>query len=353
MTSTAAAPTRVPLSYGFPTVFGRNLVGELGNFVHSPFAVVTMEDLWPMFRDQLANADCAPYLVRSVAQDDLIAALDGLRRFEAFVGLGGGQALDAAKFFSWKLRRPLFTVPTALSVNAAFGQRSGVRIGGDVRYVGWAVPECVFLDYDILQQAPARLNHSGICDVLCFHTGVLDWKYAWDRGACEPKWPYDEHLARQSLAKAEAILRHQDDIRDLNETGLAVLVDGLQWGTSYHGSGWCPRHIEGVDHFVFYALEKLTHKAFLHGQPVCLGIVVGCMMHDSRTDEMLKAIVNIGVDIRPEAMGIGWDTVTEALLGLRGFVREAGLWHSIAHDVDLTPAFVAELRERIEAAYRG
>ena len=36
-----------PLSYGFLTVFGRELYSEFRNFVHPPFPVVTMADPLP------------------------------------------------------------------------------------------------------------------------------------------------------------------------------------------------------------------------------------------------------------------------------------------------------------------
>lgn len=342
---------RERLSYGFPTVFGRGLVAELNNFVHRPFLVVTMEDLWPIFRDQLDERLCRPHFVRSVAEEDLRAEIETLPACEAIVGLGGGQALDTAKYFAWKLRLPIFQVPTALSVNAVYGQRSGLRIDGQVRYVGWTVPEAVYIDYDVIRAAPRQLNYSGIGDILCFHTGVLDWRYAEAQGKCEAKWPYNPHLAAQSLEKVEAVLRNKDEIRDLTDKGIEVLVDGLKWGTSYHGAGWAPRHIEGIDHFLFYALEALTGVKFLHGQPVCLGVYAGSLLHDNRAEEMLEAIHHIGLDIRPEAMGITWEQTTEALCGLSDFVHKAGLWHSIAHDATITPAFAATLQRNIEARY--
>ncbi len=338
-------------AYGFPTVFGRNLVAELNDFVHRPFLVVTMADLWPVFEPLLDPGHCRPYLVESIEEQDLLRDLAELPSCEAIVGLGGGQALDVAKYFAWKRRLPLFQVPTALSVNAVFGQRSGVRSEGRVRYLGWAVPESVFIDYDVLRAAPRHLNYSGIGDILCFHTGVLDWKYASETGKCEAKWPYDAALAAQSLEKVEAVLRRQEAIRDLTDEGIRVLVDGLQWGTTYHGAGWMPRHIEGIDHFVFYALERQTGKKFLHGQPVCLGVYVGSLMHACRAQEMLSAVAGIGLDIRPEAMGLTWAQVSEALLGLKSFVGEAGLWHSIAHDVEITPDLVDEIRDGIASAY--
>lgn len=154
-------------------------------------------------------------------------------------------------------------------MNASWGQRAGIRINSAVRYIGWAVPEGVYIDYDILRTAPRHLNWSGIGDILCNHTGILDWKYATKKGFVEAKWPYDEDMARASTEKFENVLKYRDDIRDLTDKGIDVLIDGLRHGTSYHGCRWNPRHIEGIDHFFFYSLEYLTGKKFLHGQPVC------------------------------------------------------------------------------------
>lgn len=339
------------LDYGFPTVLGRNLIAELPAFVHGPFLLVTMDDLGPVYETVLAGAEMTVYPVRSITEMDLRRDLETIPSFEAVVGLGGGQALDVAKYFAWKRRVPLFQLPTALSVNAVYGHRAGLRVGRQVRYMGWAVPECVFVDLDLVRAAPAQLNYSGIGDVLCFHTGVLDWKYAEAQGKCEAKWPYDPVLAAQSLAKVEAILGATEEIRDLTDDGIEVLLDGLKWGTSYHGAGWNPRHIEGIEHFVFYALEHHTGRKFLHGQPVCLGLFVGAMLHDARALEMLQAVRSIGLDIRPEAMGVTWDDVENTLIRLQDFVQEAGLWHSIAHDRPILRAEVVDIRDQVEAAY--
>ena len=84
----------------------------------------------------------------------LEADLPALGNYASFIGLGGGQAIDAAKYFAWRLDRPLHQFPTSLSVDAMYGQRAGVRENGMVRYVGWAVPECVYFDYGILETAP-------------------------------------------------------------------------------------------------------------------------------------------------------------------------------------------------------
>ena len=265
------------LNYGFPTVMGRGLFGEFKNFVNPPFLIVTMPDLWPLFKHEFEGADYRVYFTSSIEQVDLERDVAALTDIRSVIGLGGGQALDVAKYFAWRRKLTLFQAPTALSVNAVYSHRSGVRENNKVMYRGYAVPECVFIDYDVLRAAPRALNWSGIGDILCFHTGILDWQYARDKGKAEAKWPYNQALVDQSQSKVKAILDNIDGIRNMTDTGIDALVDGLKWGTSFQGSGWCPRHIEGTDHFLFYTLEKQTGQKFLHGQPVGLGIIVGSL----------------------------------------------------------------------------
>jgi glycerol dehydrogenase-like iron-containing ADH family enzyme len=332
----------------FPTAFGRNLLAEVPHFVAPPYLVVTMADLWPLFRDRFPPGT-AVHLVTSMERADLEAALPATSGFASFVGLGGGQAIDAAKYFAWRHNRPLHQFPTSISVDAMFGQRAGVRENRAVRYVGWAVPDCVYFDLDILAAAPPHINRAGIGDVFCLFTGVWDWEYAHRTGTCEAKWPYDPALAAHSLQLAEAALAGRDQIRDLTPEGIRLVVEAFQWGgASFHGAGWCPRHIEGVEHFIFYALEARTGVKFLHGQAVCLGLIAGAMMHGRRADELRRAVREIGVDIRPAAMGVGWDDVEATLLGLRGFVRAAGLPYGIAHDHAVDRAFLDDLRRRVD-----
>ncbi len=273
------------------------------NFAAPLCLVVTMADLWPALGRHLP-ADTAVRFVESLERADLEAALPEIEGFASVIGLGGGQAIDVAKYFAWRRGLKLHQFPTSLSVDAMFGQRAGVRENGRVRYLGWAVPETVYFDLDILEAAPAQINRAGIGDVFCFFTGVWDWEYSQARGKCEPRWPYDPRLAAASLGFAERALEGRDAIRDLTPEGMRLMVEAFQWGgASYHAAGWCPRHIEGVEHYVFYALEAATGRKFLHGQAVCLGLIAGALMHDRRAEELRRAVADIGVDIRPGRNG--------------------------------------------------
>ena len=341
------------MSDGFPTVYGRNLLPELPNFVHRPYLVVTMADLWPLFRPSLDGPGLAgAHLVTTLDVDELEAMLDGLPAASSVVGLGGGQAVDVAKFIAWRRYLPLFQVPTAMTVNAPFGHRAGLRRDGVVRYLGYAVPEAVYVDFDVIAGAPAGLNRAGVGDILCYHTAHLDWRLTRDLGKEERQWPYDETLVGEARQRLDAVIAALDEIHGVTDTGIRTLMDAHRWGgQTFHAAGWNPRHIEGVEHFFFYNLEKRTGRHFIHGQAVGLGIVLGSVMHQSGADEMVAALARAGVDIRPEAMGVTWDDAEAAMCTLGSFVRDAGLWHSIADERAVDAAIVGEVRERVEAAF--
>jgi glycerol-1-phosphate dehydrogenase [NAD(P)+] len=338
---------------GFRTVFGHGLVGEMPAFVHRPYLVVTMEDLWPRFESQLAGPSLAGvHFVETLELSELIELEAGLPRAAAIIGLGGGQALDVAKFLGWTRRLPLFQVPTATTVNAPFGHRAGLRDAGRVRYLGWAVPEAVYIDFEVIRSAPANLNRSGVGDVLCYHTARHDWQLADRLGRSEPRWPYDPDLVADAATVMASVVDALDEIRAGSEAGIRALVNAHRWGgTTFHDSGWNPRHIEGVEHFVFYNLERITGRHFIHGQPVGLGIIAGSVLQENEPEAMAVAILRAGVDIRPEAMGLTWDDVGEALRTLGAYVREVDLWFTVADVVPATDEHVERIRELVERTF--
>ena len=332
----------------FDTVIGRNLLVEINHVAHEPFVVITMEDLWHIYKNNFDPSTKVIFVESTEKKwlDDLITKLGN---FCSIIGLGGGQAIDTAKYISWKTNKPFFQFPTSLSVDAVFGHRSAVRIENVVRYVGWSVPECVFIDLDIIKSAPIKINTAGIGDILCFITGVMDWQYARDSGQLEKQWKYDEELANTSLIKAQAVIDDYQEIKDMTVKGIKIMIDALKWGgSSYCNSGWNPRHIEGVEHLIFYSLEYHTQKIFLHGQAVCLGIVIGCMMHKKRNVELKNIINKIGVDINPKSMNLGWDEVKHSLVNLKDFVEESNFMRGISNDYIFDEIFFKEMIRQIE-----
>ena len=334
----------------FPTFFGRQLASELDAIARRPYLVVTMEDLWPTFEQYFGAGLGAVHLVHSLERADLETTAAEHGGVRAIIGLGGGQAIDVAKYLTWRLGAQLFQLPTALSVNAPWSHRAGVRVDGVVRYVGWALPDAVWVDLDVIRSAPPLFNHSGAADILCYHTAHWDWRYATDRGRCEERWPYDPALVAAAAAAKQNIIDHADDIREMSDTGIRSLVTSLKWGGAAFGyDGWTPRHIEGSDHFLFYSLEAVTGRKFIHGQAVGLGIVVMSAMQDNEPEFIRGVLDRIGIPYRPADMGVSWDDVAAALKRLPQTVAEGNLWYTIASDHLVSDAFIDAVREWIES----
>jgi glycerol-1-phosphate dehydrogenase [NAD(P)+] len=333
----------------FRTISGRGLLEAIPAIVPRPYAAVTMADLRQVLEPVLdASADRVIEVESLEGQwlDSVASGLDGIR---SLVGLGGGQALDAAKYLAWRKQVALFQVPTALTVNAAWSHRSARRDSGIVRYVGWTIPEAVFVDYDIIRSAPPLLNRSGAGDLLCYHTALWDWKFAMSQARCEPAWPYDEGLAQQSRNVLEHIVAAADEIRDISISGIDALVEGLAYGgAAFLHSGWNPRHIEGAEHFVYYALELVTARPLLHGQAVGFGILIASAMQNNDPDGIRNVLDRTGLPYTPAAMDVSWEQVREALDRLPEVIGRSNLWYTIASAREVTPALFHALREWID-----
>ena len=331
----------------FQTIAGFNQIEELKNFVVSETCIVTMKDIWDLYSNRFPkNIDV--YFVHSLEEKTLNKEIDKFNNYKMVIGFGGGQALDIAKFFSWKCKLTLFQFPTSLSVDAVFGHRSGIRRNGNVHYLGWAVPESVFIDYEIIQSAPKLFNYSGIGDVLCFFTGVLDWKYADKKNKCEQKWQYNSELADKSLTYVDDLVANVKDIKTMNENGINTIIRAHQWGgNSFFSSGWNPRHIEGIEHFFFYNLEFLTNKKFIHGQPVCLGFILGCLMHNKLEKRFIDFFENLDFNFSPMAMNLSWDDVTNTLKTLRSYIQKNNLWYGIGSDFEYSSEILIQLKDVI------
>ena len=318
----------------FQTIAGFNQIYELTNFITNKTCVITMKDIWNLYKNRFPN-NIDVYFVSTLEEKDLNKEINKFKNYTMLIGFGGGQALDIAKYFAWKNGIKFFQFPTSISVDAVFGHRSGVRRNGVVNYLGWAVPECVFIDYEIISSAPKIYNYSGIGDVLCFYTGVLDWQYADSKNKCEEKWPYKSELANKSLAYVDDLLLNGENIREMNEKGINAIISAHQWGgNSFFSNGWNPRHIEGIEHFFFYNLEYITNKKFIHGQPVCLGFILGCLLHEKLDDRFIDFFKTIDFNFTPEAMNINWNDVEKTLSTLKDYVEKTGLWYGIANDFE-------------------
>jgi glycerol dehydrogenase-like iron-containing ADH family enzyme len=332
-------------AHGVPVTYGHGLVDGLGGRLGQT-VVVTQPEIWEFMGDQLGGSPS-----QMVMADDLSpAVLDHLASSipegaDSILGVGGGTAMDVAKWIGWRTSVPLHLVPTLPSVNACFTRMTALRDGGRVRYEGDAVPTMVHVDLSVLQAAPRAFVSAGIGDVLSCHTALADWRYAVARGHT-PEWQ-DEG--------AGASLRYID--------GLAAAAPGLKAGTDdgitslmelHREIGWrChelqhARFEEGSEHFFAYCFEDVTGRTILHGELVSMGVLIMSSLTGQQPEKARSIVADAGTRHRPEELGITWDEIDRTLLALPAFSRDGGYWFSYAQTLEVTDETFATARAALD-----
>lgn len=288
--------------------------------VPAPVATVTA---WDMDVEHLA------------AVVDGLAAGDG--RGATVVGLGGGTALDTAKYVAWRLGLPLVQVPSITSVDAAFTDAIGVRDGGHVRYIGRIEPELVVLDLDLVRSAPPHLNRAGIGDVLSCHTGLYDWRLAAGAGH-GPAW--DEPLAALGRALLAELDAAAEEVAAVSVEGVRFLADAYRRIGAACAHAGHSRFEEGSEHFWAYAYEHRTGAHPVHGEIIALAVAALAHVQGNEPDRVAALIRRSGVRAHPDDLGVAEADFRACLAGLAAFARGAGLDVSV---VDLRPVTAAQV----------
>jgi glycerol dehydrogenase-like iron-containing ADH family enzyme/ribosomal protein S18 acetylase RimI-like enzyme len=309
------------------------------------WVAVTMPEPWRAARDRLGGAPpLAVVMVESVQVAALDAALAALPAgVQVVAGIGGGMAVDTAKYFAWRAGLRLVTIPTALTVDAFVTPPAGVRKGDDhtVDYVGAATPDPLVIDFDLLRTAPAWLNVAGAGDILSCHTACDDWQRAHAAGRCGADAPFsaaDVAAARGILADTLAAAR---DIAAATDAGLRALVHGYMRINALCLPAGHPRAEEGSEHFVLYVLESRLKRGFIHGHIVGLGIYLMARLQRNDASRITAAMRDMGLRFDPESMGLTREDVRSALLALKEYkARRPDLYYTVIDEATIDEAWV-------------
>jgi glycerol dehydrogenase-like iron-containing ADH family enzyme len=254
---------------------------------------------------------------------------------EVVVGLGGGTALDTAKFLAWRRGVPLVQVPSITSVDAGFTDAIGVRVDGKVRYVATIVPQLVVLDLDLVRSAPPRLNRAGIGDILSCHTGLHDWRLATAAGHGHP---WHEGLAALGAQLLDELEAAADEVNAVSETGVRFLADAYRRIGA--GCAWAghSRFEEGSEHFWAYAYEHATGAHPVHGEIIAFAVCALAHVQGNDPERALSIVARSGARAHPDDLGVSRADFDAALIGLRAYARAEGLDIGVADLTDIDAA---------------
>lgn len=277
-------------------------------------------------------------LVRAESLDEAVLqsiehAPDAWVGIKRVIGLGGGTAIDTAKYLAWRKSLPLILIPSALTVDAPFTDSAAVRRAGRIHYTGRVFPDAIYVDAALVQTAPAPLNRGGVGDLLSIHTALHDWKLAHERTG----EPYDAAIAEQSAALLERLRQHAPDIYAVNETGVRVLTELFCEEVYLCYQAGSSRPEEGSEHHILYTLEHQTGRAYLHGAAVTLCALIAAYLQRNRPDDLRALADACGVEYRALLNEVGAEALLHALVAAREYALEEQLPYTFLMETPLTP----------------
>ena len=277
-----AIPTLVRVKDGALDRIGK----YLGRGGHRAVAVLVSKGLPPPLPDRVASSlkDHAvePVAWVEVSDNDLESAAvlwaDLPTRASAVIGVGGGKALDVAKYVAFLGRLPYYAAPTSLSNDGFCSPQSSLTIRGKRRSLAAALPFGVVVDTAVCRAAPRILSLSGVGDLVSKFTAVRDWKLAFHQTG----EPVDDFAALLSDGSIHSYLSHpQFDADGIRLLATALMLNGI--AMEMCGSS---RPASGSEHLVSHALDKLSVRPRLHGLQVGVATYIVSILQESNTDRI-------------------------------------------------------------------
>lgn len=312
--------------------YGANIcapyLNSLGDYI-----LITHKEPWELIQKNVTNQPKFIVEAKELSKkylDDLAEKIPGVH----VVGLGGGSAMDTAKWVHWRRQLPLTLIPSIPSVDACFTRMSALREQGGVIYDGDAVPDLVLVDFDLFRAAPISMVTSGIGDVLACHTAWFDWKYAHENDKDEFGWKLDS---------PEISLKYLAELADCAPGVKALTDDGLRRLMELHRDiGWrChemkhARFEEGSEHFFAYTFEEVTGRTIAHGELVSLGVLVMSKFQGNNFEGAKNIIEKAGTRHKLAELGISSKEFLDSVRRTQSFSIEQKLWFSYAQTIDFS-----------------
>jgi len=225
-----------------------------------------------------ADVQAAPWLSCAEASFEqaqgIFVSLPG--DVSAVIGLGGGRALDVAKYVAFLARLPYIAVPTSLSNDGFCSPGASLTVGGSKRSLPAAMPFGVIIDTAVCLAAPEQLWLSGVGDLAAKLTAVRDWRLAFHATG----EPFNDFAALLSDATVfQFISRPVRDQEGARLLGTSLMLNGIAMEVCNSS-----RPASGSEHLLSHALDRISVRPRLHGLQVGVAAYIVSRLQGGQSD---------------------------------------------------------------------
>lgn len=247
---------------------------------------------------------------------------------DLIIGIGGGRSVDTAKMIAFNLKKSFASIPTAASHDGITSPFVSIR-GDKPHSIVATAPMGVFVDIDIIKNAPKKLLASGCGDLMANITAVRDWELGRDKTG-EYFGRYSANLASMSakilMENSDAYAKKGLDVRVVVEALISAGVAACIAGSS--------RPCSGSEHLFSHALDRLAPGIGLHGEKCGLGAVMMAKLQGQDWKKIAKTLKNLGAPTTAKEIGLKPEIIAKALTIAQDLRPER---YTILKEVKMTP----------------
>ncbi|QLK57346.1 iron-containing alcohol dehydrogenase [Ehrlichia ruminantium] len=190
---------------------------------------------------------------------------------DILVSFGSGTINDLCKYVSYITNKNYISFPTAPSMNGYSSSNASITFsGGNKKSLKAHLPKAIYIDVDIIVNAPRRLIVSGFADFICRSTVQADWLLSHLLLGNE----YTELPFLISKASEDALLEEYLGIVARDEHSIMILMQALLLsGLGMFIVGGSQSASQG-EHMIANTMEILQNDmSFFHGEFIGVSVV--------------------------------------------------------------------------------
>lgn len=286
---------------------GRTAAVVCGTGVTKSFATVV--------RDSLHNSGIEAWIieVKEASEDEVnnVLRCGSEAKVEVYIGVGGGKAIDVAKYSAFMASKPFVSVPTSPSHDGVASPFASIRRKSTVTSMRATTPTIIVADVDVMSKAPRRNIVAGCGDLLGKLTAVLDWRLAHKlKGEY-----YGDYAASLALLSAKHIIKFRElfALKNIPTEAVRVVAEAIISSGIAMAIAGSTRPASGSEHLIAHAVDLVANYPALHGEEVCIGTLIALYLHGRNWKALRRTLSLIGAPTKISEIGVSREQMVRAL----------------------------------------